>query len=62
MSENAEFDKWWQHWIATVAESWTVVKHPASGNKPGDAVIPKLNHSEDKHSMDQRTVFHIIGG
>jgi hypothetical protein len=42
MSENAEFDKWWQDWITTVAQSCTVVKHAASGNKPGGDVVPKL--------------------
>ena len=42
MPENADFDKWWQHWIATVARISVVVKHPASGNKPGDHVGPKL--------------------
>ena len=43
MSENAEFDKWWQDWITTVDQSGTVVKHAASANKPGDDVIPKLD-------------------
>jgi hypothetical protein len=42
MSENAEFDKWWQDWISTVAQSGTVVEHAAFGNKPGDDVVPKL--------------------
>jgi hypothetical protein len=38
--ENEEFDKWWQHWIATVAQSCMVAEHPASGNKLGDDVVP----------------------
>jgi hypothetical protein len=42
MPENAEFDKWWQHWIATADQTSMVVKHPASGSKPSDDVIPKL--------------------
>ena len=42
MSENAEFDKWWQDWITTVAQSGTVVEPPASGNRSGDDVVPKL--------------------
>jgi hypothetical protein len=42
MPENAEFDRWWQHWIATVAQSSVVVKHPASANTPVDDVVPKL--------------------
>jgi hypothetical protein len=43
MSENAEFDKWWQDWITTVDQSGTVVEHAASANKPGDDVVPKLD-------------------
>jgi hypothetical protein len=35
--ENEEFDKWWQHWIATVGQN-RMVKHPVSGNEPGDDV------------------------
>ena len=42
MPENVEFDRWWQHWITTVAQTAKVVKHPTSGNKPGDDVVPKL--------------------
>jgi hypothetical protein len=34
--ENEEFDKWWRHWISTLAQSRIVVKHPASGNKSGE--------------------------
>ena len=43
MSENAEFDKWWQDWITTVAQRCTVVEHAASANKPGEDVVPKLD-------------------
>jgi len=39
--ENEEFDKWWQHWIVTVAQSCTVAERPEFGNKPGDDVVPK---------------------
>jgi hypothetical protein len=42
--ENEEFDKWWQHWIATTAQSYMVVEPPVSGNKPGDDVVPKPGH------------------
>jgi hypothetical protein len=34
--ETEEFDKWWKHWISTLAQSRTVVKHPVSENKSGD--------------------------
>jgi len=34
--ENEEFDKWWRHWIANVAQSRMAVKHPPSGIKSGD--------------------------
>jgi hypothetical protein len=40
--ENEEFDKWWQHWIATVAQSCMVAAPPASGNKLGDNVVSEL--------------------
>jgi len=39
--ENEEFDKWWQHWIATVAQSCRLAERPEFGNKPGDDVVPK---------------------
>jgi hypothetical protein len=38
--ENQEFDKWWQHWIAKADQSCMVGKPPASGNEPGDDVVP----------------------
>lgn len=38
VKENEEFDKWWQHWISTLAQRRIVVKHPAYGNKSGDDV------------------------
>jgi len=38
--ENDEFDKWWQRWIATVAQSCMGAEHPF-GNKPSDDVVPK---------------------
>jgi len=39
--ENDEFEKWWQHWIATAAQSCAVAEHPAFGNKPSDDVVPE---------------------
>jgi hypothetical protein len=39
--ENDEFDKWWQRWIATVAQSCAVAEHSEFANKPSDDVVPE---------------------
>jgi hypothetical protein len=44
--ENEEFDKWWKHWISTLAQSRTVVKHQVSENKSGDDLERTANGTQ----------------